>query len=75
MPDWAQKVYGPGSQFEWASNRYFQTFTSTPELSRLSYGFLIRDIFDRCAEVIKGTLSPKRSLWYVDDLEILLVSS
>lgn len=68
LPDWAEVVFGPGTQFEWAANSYFQIYTATPELARLSYGFTVRDIFDRCTEVIKGTLSPNRSLWYVDVL-------
>lgn len=67
LSKWAKVVFGPGTQFEWASNRYFQIYTSTPELARLSYGFFIREIFDRCFEVIKGTLSPNRSLWYVNN--------
>ena len=64
MPDWAQLVFGPGTEFERASNRYFKIYTQTPEIARLTYGFFVRDVLDRCTEVIDGTLSPKRSLWY-----------
>lgn len=64
LPDWVKAIIGPGGEFERAAYRYFQMYTETPELTRLSYGFYIRDVFERCTEVINGTLSPNRSLWY-----------
>lgn len=63
LPAWANMVFGPGTEFEHASNRYFQIYTMTPELARLNYGFLLRDILDRFDEKIQGTLTPNRSLW------------
>lgn len=36
---------------------------ATPELVRLRSGFLIKEILERCAQKINGTLTPDRSMW------------
>lgn len=41
----------------------FQTLTRTSKMARLSTGFLIREIFERCSQKIQSTLLPDRSLW------------
>lgn len=35
----------------------------TPALVRLRSGFLFKDILDRTAQKIQGTLKPDRSMW------------
>lgn len=35
----------------------------TPELARRRSGFLIRDILERSAQKINGTLRPDRAIW------------
>lgn len=56
-------MFGPGTDFEWVSNRAFQVLTNTPELARLKIGFLLREILDRLDQKIESKLSPDRSLW------------
>lgn len=56
-------MFGPGTDFEWAADRYFRTYSMTKQLFRLSYGFVIRQIFDHFTAKIKGTLSPNRIMY------------
>lgn len=63
LPDWTNEVFGDGSDFEWCANRDFQLQTNTPELARLSTGFLIRQMLEHFSRKIKSTLLPDRSLW------------
>lgn len=41
----------------------FKLETNTPQLARLKYGFLIKEIFEHFAKKVEGTLEPNRSLW------------
>lgn len=63
LPKWTESVFGPGTDFEWASNRHIRTHSLTPELFRYTYGYLIREIFDHCAAKINGTLLPNRTMF------------
>lgn len=63
LPKWTDSVFGPGTDFEWIFNRYFRSYSMTPELFRYTYGYLLREIFDHCTAKINGTLSPNRSMF------------
>lgn len=63
LPEWTKKVFGAGNDFEQVAHQNFRTLTATTELARLSTGFLIRDILNRCSQKTKKSLSPDRSLW------------
>lgn len=41
----------------------FKLGTNTPQLAKLKYGFLIKEIFEHFTQKIVGTLEPNRSLW------------
>lgn len=56
-------MFGPGSDFEWAANRHFRTYSMTPELFRYKYGYLIREILDHCTAKMNGKLSPNRTMF------------
>lgn len=63
LPEWAEPVFKPGSDFEEIALEHFKTFTATPELARLSTGFLIREILNHCSQKMKKNLTPDRSMW------------
>lgn len=41
----------------------FKLDTNTPQMARLKYGFLLKEIFEHFAQKIDGTLEPSRLLW------------
>lgn len=63
LPKWTESVFGSGSDFEWASNRHYRTYSMTPEIFRYKYGYLIREIFDHCTAKMNGNLSPNRTMF------------
>lgn len=74
LPEWTNSVYGPGTDFEQLGLRDFITFTATPEMARLSTGFLIRDILSRCSGKARKTLLPDRSLWLFSAHDSIIVN-
>lgn len=63
LPKWTESVFGPGTDFEWTADRHFRTYSSTPDLFRYTYGFLLREIFDHCTAKMEGTLAPNRTVF------------
>lgn len=63
LPEWVKPVIEPGGDFEEIALENYKTYTLTPELARLSTGFLIREILNHCSQKMKGTLKPDRSMW------------
>lgn len=41
----------------------FRTFTRTPEMTRMKFGFLLREIVQHFMNKTESTLHPDRSLW------------
>lgn len=74
LPKWTDSVFGSGTDFEWASDRHFRTYSLTPELFRYTYGNLIREIFDHCTAKIEGTLSPNRTMYIYSVHDTSIVS-
>lgn len=63
LPEWTRDVFGDGSKFEWLGLHDFLLPTNTPLLTRLSTGFLIREILEHFTQKIESKLSPDRSIW------------
>lgn len=38
LPKWTESVFGPGTDFEWAANRYLRSYSTTPEIFKYTYG-------------------------------------
>lgn len=60
---WAQKAIERNGIMRYISDYYFKLATDTPQLARLSTGFLIKDIFERISQKINKTLHPDRSIY------------
>lgn len=60
MPEWASKIYDNLTKVA-----TFESFNlvGTREMSRLTSGFLLREIVNRFNEKIDGSLQPNRNLW------------
>lgn len=41
----------------------FKIDTNTPQMARLKYGFLFKEILEHFTQKINGTLEPSRLLW------------
>lgn len=63
LPEWTRDVFGEGSDFERLGLRDFLLPTNTPLLTRLSTGFMIREILEHFTQKIESKLSPDRSIW------------
>lgn len=63
LAPWAEKAIEQNGIMEYISNYYFKLATHTPQLARLSTGFLIKEIFERISQKINRTLQPDRSVW------------
>lgn len=64
LPDWAEEAIKPGNPMEKIANVTFK-LRGTPELVRLRSGFLIKDILQRTAKKINGTLEPTNQVLYM----------
>lgn len=52
-----------GGDFEKLALSWYVVNTTTTETMKLSAGFLLKEILDRCTNKTKSMLSPDRSLW------------
>lgn len=64
MPEWTKKIYYPGSDLDKFWDEIWPITTSTPEITRLKYGFLWRFILERFDAKIDSKLDPDRKLWF-----------
>lgn len=60
---WAQKAIERNGIMGYIAKYYFKLNTDTPQLARLSTGFLLKEIFERFAQKINKTLQPDRSVY------------
>lgn len=63
MPAWAAEAIEPNGIMDYIAKFNFKLGSDTPQLSRLKFGFLIKEIFGRFSKKINSTLRPNRSLW------------
>ncbi|XP_055296463.1 prostatic acid phosphatase-like [Sitodiplosis mosellana] len=63
LPAWAEKAIERNGVMGYISKYHFKMRTDTPQLARLSTGFLIKEIFERFSKKINKTLQPDRSVW------------
>lgn len=62
-----------GGDFEKLALSWFVINTTTTETMKLSSGFLLKEILDRCTNKIKSLLSPDRSLWMYFGHDLTLI--
>lgn len=74
LPEWTDKIYYPGCDLEHLAHKYLISFTQTPEMSRLKFGFLLREILDRFSDKIQSKLMPDRKLWFYSGHDLTIVS-
>lgn len=43
---------------------YHKMYADTPEMARIESGLLIREIYERFAKKVNGTLQPNRLAWF-----------
>lgn len=63
LPEWAEKVMEPGSDFENLTLSWYAMWTATPELKKIRSGFLLKEMLDRFSSKAQSKLSPNRSLY------------
>lgn len=64
MPEWAKKEIESNGTMEYIAKFLMISKSSTKQLTRLSPGMLIREIFEHFAQKINKTLSPDRNAWF-----------
>lgn len=64
LADWEEEAIKPGNPMEKIANVTYK-LRGTPELVRLRSGFLIKDILERTAKKIQGTLHPENQTLYM----------
>lgn len=63
LPKWADRLLIPGGEMEEIALIITIKGSETPEMARLSVGFLLREMLERFKEKIESKLSPDRSIW------------
>lgn len=63
LPAWAEKAIETGGIMDYIAKFNFKLSSNTPQLARLKFGFLIKDILQHFSQKINSTLRPNRSLW------------
>lgn len=64
LPEWAEKAIEVNSTMENIALFDVKIYASTPQLARLSSGFLLKEMLERFSRKINSTLKPDRSIWF-----------
>lgn len=63
LPEWAQKVFVDGGNFEYLAEYWLKFSSGTVQLKRLKSGFLLKEILDRFKSKTLSTLTPDLLLY------------
>lgn len=62
LPEWTNKIFYPGSILEKLLDHLLGFSTINLELSRLRFGFLLREILNRLSDKVESKLIPDHKL-------------
>lgn len=72
LPDWAKEVIMPGGELEQLVSPLYTLYSATPEMTKLTCGYLLKEILDRFTNKTQSKLIPDRSLWMYFTHDIII---
>lgn len=73
LPTWTHSIF-PGGDLEYLYRLFFTFSTYTPKLSKLSTGFLLKDILDRATSKSQSNLNPNYSMYVYSGHDINIIN-
>ncbi|XP_031636521.1 uncharacterized protein LOC116349294 [Contarinia nasturtii] len=74
LPEWTQKLFIPGGDFNYLNDYWYKILSNTAELKKLRPGFLLKEILERFQNKTRSTLTPDLLLYMYSGHETTLVT-